>query len=362
MSPPALIAEVESTLYPKITQHVPEIVRILKSLSDLNRDLADQENEGTLDPIPITGTVKLHGTHADILIYSDNTITFQSRNLANLSTAKDNHGFATAMSNKTKILLRLRNLYLSRWTQRNPGVIVDATQPVLIAGEWIGSNIQKDVAIAQLSKRFVIISVNINGQWQSDAAFAGISLPNHDIYNIARAGFFHATLYPEDIARTISELESIVEQVAAQCPFAATFGIEGEGEGLVWKLNSPAYNANPGLWFKTKGGQFRPNFARPPKKTTSFDTLEEKRQQAAALAQVWCSEQRLEQGWDVMREKGEKRNIRGLGTFLKWIQGDILVEERGYIRQYEVGEGTLRIEISKIAKPWYLARMQMELE
>ncbi|CAO2651869.1 Nn.00g001520.m01.CDS01 [Neocucurbitaria sp. VM-36] len=352
MAPPT---DTDPTLYPKITNHVSEIVQ---NLQHLNRDPENPEGEVVLDQVPLVGTIKLHGTHADIVIYNDDRIVFQSRNVTGLSAAKDNQGFATAMSKKSKTLLRLRDLYLSRWTQLNPNATVDASRPVLIAGEWIGENVQKGVAIAQLSKRFVIISVNINGQWQNDTSFSGISLPNHDIYNISRAGLFNATLYPQDIQRTLAEVEPLAEAVANRCPFAETFGVEGEGEGLVWKLAPHQYNSNPTLWFKTKGGRFKPTFARPPKKIKSFDTVEEQRREAASLVQVWCSEQRLEQGWDVMREKGIERNLRGLSDFLKWVQHDVLVEEKGYIQQYKVDESGLKISIARIAKPWYLGRLQ----
>ncbi|KAH7386052.1 hypothetical protein BKA66DRAFT_461385 [Pyrenochaeta sp. MPI-SDFR-AT-0127] len=349
-----LSTDTESTLYPKITNHISEIV---KTLQYLNRDRQDPEHEPELEPLPMLGTVKLHGTHADILVYKDNRIVFQSRNVIGLSSTRDNQGFATEMSKKTKPLIRLRELYLVRWKQLNTGESLDENLPVLIAGEWIGEKIQKGVAISQLSKRFVIVSVNINGKWQRDFDYSGISLPNHDIYNIARAGVYNATLYPKDIQRTILEVEQIAEQVARRCPFAATFGVEGEGEGLVWKLASTHYNPNPNLWFKTKGGRFKPTFARPPKKTMSFDSVAENRKNAAAVAVVWCSELRLEQGWDVLEEKGVERNMRGLSEYLKWIQMDILLEERGFIQQHKIDEGALKIEIAKIARPWYFGRI-----
>ncbi|KAJ4376166.1 hypothetical protein N0V83_001447 [Neocucurbitaria cava] len=352
--------DAERTLYPKITNHVDEIVKILQHLE---RDPKNPEQEVVLDPIPIVGTVKLHGTHADIVIYSDDSIFCQSRNITSLSATRDNQGFANAMSKKRKVLLCLRDLYLARWIQLNPNATISTSHPIVIAGEWIGEKIQKDVAIAQLSRRFVIISLNINGQWQNDTSFSGISLTNHDIYNIARAGLFNATLYPQDLQRTLAEIEPLAEKVAAACPFASTFGIQGPGEGLVWKLAPSQYNSNPTLWFKTKGGKFKPTFAaRPPKKIKSFDTVEEQRKEAARVAELWCSEQRLEQGWDVMREKGVERSLRGLAEFLKWVQLDVLVEERGYIKRYKVDEGDLKISVARIAKGWYLERVQSGIE
>jgi hypothetical protein len=230
----------ESTLYPKITTHVGEIIMALK---DIKRDPESPEKEVGIEAIPIVGTVKLHGTHADILVYGDGRIVFQSRNIVGLQVNKDNAGFASTMSQKTKAILRLRDLFVLRYRELNSDATLDPTQPVLIAGEWIGESIQKDVAISRLSKRFVIISVNINGQWQKDSNYGGIALANHDIYNISRAGVFHQTLYPEDMQRTTNELEALAEQVAAQCPFAATFNLQGEGEGIVWKPADPPFNS-----------------------------------------------------------------------------------------------------------------------
>jgi hypothetical protein len=350
-TPMAITAD--SMLYPKITNHITEIIKALK---ELHQDPEDLEKEVVLDPIPIIGTIKLHGTHADIRIHSDDRIVFQSRNIVGLQVIKDNAGFATTMSQKTKALLRLRDLFIARFTFLNPNTPIDHTHPVLIAGEWIGQSIQKDVAISALSKRFVIISININNQWQPDSDYGGIALPNHDIYSISRAGIFNRTLHPEDPQRTINELEPLAEQVSAQCPFAATFNLTGEGEGLVWKPAHAPYNANPALWFKTKGGRFKPTFARLSRQ--SPESAEQNREAAAVVAKIWTSEQRLEQGLEYLTEHDIRRDIKGLSPFLKWIQNDIVVEERGEIDKLGIEKAVLRIEVAKIARVWYGGRVE----
>ncbi|KAI4660001.1 uncharacterized protein J4E79_005803 [Alternaria viburni] len=345
----------QSTLYPKITTHIPEIIEQLRRS---NRDPTHPERNITVDPIPFVGTVKLHGTHADILIYPDNRIVFQSRNISGLSVAKDNQGFAADMSEKTAAVLGLRDIYLARWRELNPGTPIEEESPIVIAGEWIGEKIQKDVAIAQLSRRFVIVSVNINGAWQKDEEYSDICLPDYDIYNALRAGIFHTTLYPDDYEHTVSEIERMTERVAAHCPFAATFSISGLGEGIVWKPVAPQYNADTSLWFKSKGGKFKPTFFRIPKSIEGADIIKERRKAAATVAVAWCSQQRLEQGWDVLREKGVERDVRALGEFLKWIQHDTLEEEKEHIKEHGVDEAALKIEIAKIAKPWYRAKVR----
>ncbi|KAF2822050.1 hypothetical protein CC86DRAFT_94970 [Ophiobolus disseminans] len=352
-SQPAMANSAASTLYPKITTHINEVVAILRKA---NCDAGNPEKNVILDPIPIVGTVKLHGTHADMLIYSDNRIVFQSRGVVGLQPTKDNAGFAAAMSPKTKALLRLRDLFTACYTQLDPDTPIDPTHPVLIAGEWIGEKIQKDVAITHLSKRFVIISININGQWQKDSDYSAIALPNHAIYNISRAGVFNHILYPENIQHTANELEALAEEVAKHCPFAATFNLAGEGEGIVWKPAFAPHNANPALWFKTKGGRFKPTFAPAPRQ--SSEHAQQMRKAAAAVARIWTSQQRLEQGLEYLTERHVQRNLQGLGAFLKWVQNDVLVEEKGCINEHGVDVQTLKIEIAKIAKTWYLERME----
>lgn len=342
-----------STLYPKITTHIPDII---KNFKKLNVDSATPKQDAFLGAIPLVGTVKLHGTHADILIEGDNRIVFQSRNVVGLDVNKDNAGFATCMSSKIKALLSLRDLYLTRWQQLNPSMPMDPTPTVLIAGEWIGKGVQSGVAICNLSKRFVIVSVNINGQWQKDIDYSDFALPTLDIYNVSRAGHLNATLYPEEPQRTIDELQELAEQVAKHCPFAMTFGLQGEGEGLVWKPALSIYNGSPDLWFKTKGGRFKPTFARPP--WQSSENAEHYREAAAAVARLWCSDQRMEQGLEYLDEKGITRNMKGLTQYLKWIQNDIMVEEKSYIAEHKVDVSSLRIEIAKVTKPWYTDRLE----
>ncbi|KAF2250802.1 hypothetical protein BU26DRAFT_517586 [Trematosphaeria pertusa] len=341
---------VDSTLFPKITNHIAEVINTLRWQE---RDLDNPEKQVILEPIPIIGTVKLHGTHADILVFANNDIVLQSRNKVNLRSTSDNHGFATAMEKKRATLLRLRDRFVARWKKLHPGEELDTSLPVTIAGEWIGEKIQKGVALMHLSKRLVIISARINGQWVADKEYADIEAPEEGIYNISRGGIYHSILYPEDPQHTIDELEPLAERIAACCPFAETFGAIGDGEGLVWKL--VPYISDPQLWFKTKGGKFKSTFAPVPKKLAAG--FEEKQEAAAAVARIWCSEQRMEQGWDYLREKGIERSMKGIGVFLKWVQRDILVEERGYIGDNGVDEGMLKAGIIAIAKPWYLARV-----
>lgn len=347
----------DTTLYPKITNRIKEVLYTLSydtnpsSLSEAVRKLSLSE---ATEQLPLVGTVKLHGTHADILIYpNDDTIVLQSRNCLNISTQADNHGFAAAMQHKSKNVVRLRDRYYARYKELNHDIQIDPNRALIIAGEWIGEKIQKGVALVHLSKRFVIISANINGQWLPDEDYADIHDEEAEVYNISRAGFYHAILDKSNVEKTEQELEKLAEDVAVSCPFAATFGVAGEGEGIVWKIKS--YCSDPRMWFKTKGGKFKPTYTPTPGKgPPADDKLVEKRTMAVKFAEAWCSERRLEQGWDFLREKGLSQNMKNMAIFLKWVTEDILVEEKWDIDEHEVDSKLLRAEIIRIAKPWYL--------
>lgn len=340
------------TLYPKITQHVIEAVKALRRLGP---DFAYSQEDLQPISIPLVGSVKLRGTHSDILVYHNDRIVLQSMDVPCITAANDNQGFAAAMADNTAAILDLRDRYRVRWMHLNPDAHLEAALPILIAGEWIGAGIQKDVAVSQLSRRFVIISININNTWVQDAHYEDIEVPTSSIYNISRGGTYTATLHPVDIARTIAEVEPLAEAVALSCPFAASFGVKGEGEGIVWKPEPTHLHLDPALWFKTKGGRFKPTFA-PAPKALPVD-LQGKRDAADAVAKIWCTPERLQQGWDYLEEVGATRTLKGVGMYLKWVQKDVLIEERGYIDDHGINEGMLRIEIAKMAKQWYITRV-----
>ncbi|UPX17534.1 uncharacterized protein EKO05_0007883 [Ascochyta rabiei] len=226
-----------STLYTRITQHISTVAKALKELRH-NPDHLDEDV--TLEPIPIVGSVKLHGTHTDILVYSDEKIILQLKNGSNITTTNDDQSIVAAMADKMDAILDIRNKYLACWRKLNSNTPLNPRHPILITGEWIGTNTQKDVGISYLSRRFVIVSVNINNSWIPDTHYPCIESPSASIFNVTHGGTFHATMYSDDIARTLSEVEPQAGAVATSCPFSAYFGVHGGGEGKsvcggIWK-------------------------------------------------------------------------------------------------------------------------------
>lgn len=221
---------------------------------------------------------------------------------------------------------------------------------MVIAGEFCGGNIQKKVALLQLKKQFVIVSVNVNNTWLPDEEYSDIHNESIDIYNISRAGFFFKTLQLQDPAETEVEINKLVKQVEEECPYARTFGVSGIGEGIVWKPRS--YFSNPDYWFKSKGEMFA--VAVKPKLPASASDNDGR---SKSFAKAIVTENRMEQGWGYLIEMGITRDMKELGRFLKWVVEDCLREEKRDMEEADIKEQNLKPAIVDIARRWYKAKV-----
>lgn len=221
-----------TTLYPKIFK-LTDFLYAAKSLGPPS--------------IHLTGSVKLHGTHADIVFSPENDIIrLQSRNRKDLVPGnEDNAGFASFVAAiPVRTLLALRDRIMKRFKELNPET--ELLHEVVVAGEWCGTGIQKKVALATIPRFFAMISINVNGCWVPDRDYADISDEEARIFNIGKAGFFEFELSFNDVEASKARIKAITDAVEAECPFAKAMGISGLGEGIVWKATN--YCANPKFW------------------------------------------------------------------------------------------------------------------
>jgi len=331
-----------STLYPKI--HKPsDFVYAAKLLT----------------PPPLTlslvGTTKLHGTHADIVLTSSlsssTEIRLQSRNQTSLAPGKnDNSGFAAFALPLRAQILELGRRIVARYEALNPGVVVEISEesPLVIAGEWCGKGIQKGVALTQLERCFVIVSLWVNGGWVLDENYKGVCDEAVGVYNISRAGYFHFSFDLEDADGSERAVQALADKVERACPFARTFGIEGMGEGIVWKARE--YCGDPAFWFKTKGDALAVSQSN---KVPPSAVAMENRHRAENFAKAVVTENRLMQGWEYMGEMGMERGLKGMGGFLGWVVQDCLAEEEGEMRKVGISKTVLKPAIVGIAKGWF---------
>lgn len=343
-------ASTPSTLFPKITGKVDDLIK--------NYTKRFGYRFATKHPIiKLTGTVKLHGTHADIVIEPDNTVRIQSRNRLSLDVEHDNYDVAASLLPLRKETLELRDRVKERWHQLNRPKELNEDDPVILAGEWIGPGVQKKVGISKLPKRcFVTLSISINGHWQDCEKYTEIHNESAGIHNIARGGFFHEVLDFKDavtLEKCKEKLMAHTMDVERECPFAKSLGISGVGEGIVWKAEYPL-SEDPRFWLKTKG---------PEHRVTQTDKLRKGEMKAGAgekakvFAEAAVGEMRLMQAWDYLGEMGIKRDKAGTQAFNEWLVRDVEVEEKNSILEMEVDKVALRKAIAGIARTWYFRKL-----
>jgi len=349
-TPPTISApQVPSTLFPKITGKVDELI----------------ENYtyrfGTESPtIKLTGTVKLHGTHADIVVEHDNSIRLQSRNRLSLDIEHDNYDVAASLLPLRTEILELAEKVKERWREINYGNYgrkLEGDDPIILAGEWIGPGVQKKIGISKLPKRcFVILSISINGEWQDSEEYVEIHNESVGIYNIARGGFYHEVLDfkdPETLENCKEKLMAHTMEVEKECPFAKSFAISGVGEGIVWKADFPLC-CEPRFWLKTKGAEHN---------VTRTDKLRKEEMKAGAgerakvFAEAAVGEMRLLQAWDYLGEMGIARDKKGIQAFNQWLVKDVEVEEKKEILEMEVDKKALKKAIAGLGRTWYFSKV-----
>ena len=302
-----------------------------------------------VESLDLTGTVKLHGTHADIVFErKSNDIRLQSRNQLALSPEKDNAGFAAFIAaTEKKTLLNLRDRVIKSYRDLNP--TEDVTGDIVIAGEWCGAGVQKKVAISEIPKFFVIISININDSWLPDWQYADISEESARIFHTGKAGFFSHELNMNDVAASEAKIKALTDAVEKECPFAKALGISGLGEGIVWKATKH-YN-HQSFWFKSKGDLLEVSKS---SKLPASAVDKTNRERIGNFAKAIVTENRLEQGWEYL----ESKNASSLGTFLKWVSEDCFAEEKREMETLQMTKRNLNPAITVIAKPWFWTRLE----
>ena len=300
-----------------------------RALRHVVGDIDHQYGEGTKPVIDFLGTVKLDGTHCDIVIGHD-TLRFQSRNKI-ISTADDNIGCCVFLEPRTGHLI-------ATVRKRFPNF----KEYIMLSGEYCSSKICKKVALRNLPKMFVLFGVCIDGVWQSKETYRDISDVSNTIYNIYDFPTWTITIDFNDPYAHQDTLDTLTKEVGTACPFARQLGVEGVGEGIVWV---PVDENIPTMWFKTKSERYVEEHKVPIVKISGDDVK--------PYAIAWVHPGRLEQGMDYMREMRIEPTIRTMSTFRDWVSADILREEQDVIEKNEIHVKNLMREINTLCVAWY---------
>lgn len=198
-----------------------------------------------VDTCEIEATPKLHGTCSAIVKHSqDGPITFQSRSRI-ITADDDNAAFAATMQKNMDQV----HCIFSEIQAVNNGVY-----PIIVYGEWCGKGIQKNVALNQVEKCFVIFKIVLGrdqeGGWVNMNDYAHIQAPPI-IRNIREVAPYIFTIKKQSVKEDMKAIDAVVQKIDAQCPYALQlFGASGHGEGLVLR---PMTIHSSDYWWKQKG-------------------------------------------------------------------------------------------------------------
>jgi len=359
------VASQNGNLFPKISGKHQDFLANLQQL----------KSESKLPPIlDMEGTTKLHGMHADI-VYNlheartdpaaapNQTVLFQSRNRI-CEPDESQQGWPRDIAQFPDALTYLQNRILTRFVEKNPDTTLDTAYPLIVAGEWIGGRVQKDVGLAQLSNRFVILSIQLNGVWQKDSDYSDIEATRAGIYSVFRArqtklAFDTSNLTADNPA--LLEMQRLADSVERCCPFAAAFGIaDAPGEGVVWKPGVPSARADAKYWLKTKGPVFGKENRIDPAKIRA-DAARDLSIGDAALR--WVTPRRVEQGFEYLNEMDIDPNRQTcVKEYINWIVNDVVVEEArdidAFKSRFADAEQTVRRKVAWLAKHAFLQKMR----
>lgn len=326
--------------FPHIGQFKNAIREVEAATRYIGRNDMDEPIYDPRIPLPvldIEGTVKLHGTNAAIG-YNPQTDELWLQSRSNVLTENaDNMGFYAAYGNSD-----LR--YLFREIP-NP-----AQAPIILFGEWCGKGIQQTVAISKLPKLFVIFAVQVGEDF----------LPTFDVRDIQNRIFdirdFGVTYGAVDFNKpeeVIPEFERVVGIVDQRCPVAAALGVEGPGEGLVWRITTPGWS-DPRYWFKTKGEEHK-----VVETKVAIPLGPEMMQGIADFVSRTVTENRCKQAVQILREANKPADKTSTGDFIKWIVADIQREEADTIEVNQFDAKALNNALAHAAKNWYFQAIAM---
>lgn len=299
--------------------HIEAFHAVVKYARYVNGSPTVPADEQLHAPVVFRGTVKLHGSNAGVACLPEGLVA-QSRTRS-LAIGDDNYGFAAFVA-RPEVAAAIRSI--------EADIRAETGQPpdtrLTLFGEWCGPGLQKGVALNRLpDKQLVLFAVAVGEADEArylDAVprlgdrFAAVS-----IFSILDGPVWEETvdfMRDETVAAFVDKASALTEQVEARCPWGAKFGVEGVGEGIVWTPIGPQFGRTD-LYFKTKGEKHRNTGGKGVKIPIDPQVLAG----VAKFVEYAVTDNRLEQGLEVLGEMGKAVEMKSMGDYLRWVGNDV---------------------------------------
>lgn len=333
--------------FPSIGQFYHARKELIKRATYVGRDKKGDPVFNNTLPLPVVefeGTVKLHGTNAAIVFLPEGEEYFQSRENV-VTPENDNFGFARMMKELSHSFDEIRKNF-------------DNTKIIVLYGEWAGEGLKNNAAITKLTKAFYLFAAfeilpetdEFGANLKREIDITGWKMPL-GFFNIKDFPSFKVNIDLQNPEPAIIEINKLVSTVEKCCPVAAKMGVEGIGEGLVFKPTDDRLKESR-FWFKTKGAEHSNSQVRvmvtvdPVKYATEQKFLE-----------VAASEERLEQGFNFIIHNFGSASEKNTGDFLRWLFNDVVKEMTEEMKLAGIEEKNLGKMLAQKARPWYFARL-----
>ena len=283
--------------------------------------------------ITFKAKIKLHGTYAGIMISNKGIITTLSRSRI-ITPENDNANFANWVSQHSTEFIRL--------TPQSGSIILN--------GEWCGPGIQKGTAVNQLPKHiFAIFAIHIidNNEYIQNLLIEpedilpftknipdSYAIPWFDNNRLFNINLLNTT--PLQNETTINDINQCITEIDDCDPWLLSqFNISGTGEGLVFypinttKFKCSNYQFFANLCFKAKGEKHKITGG---KKTKSVQFNPDITANINELVLMLVTEDRVLQATNETSQNNNIFNIENIGSFLHWINLDIIKEATSEIQ------------------------------
>lgn len=326
--------------FPKIRQY-HQVIRHLK----LHHQYVGKDEDGEpifdsnikLPVVEFIGYEKHHGTNASIVFSHDGSFYCQSRE--NIVTEeRDNAGFAHWVHKEGyKIFDQIKH-HFDGWD----GYVV-------LYGEFAGGSIQKGVALNQLPKMFIVFGMKKvciidpdNNEWVDSSYVKDHSI---SVYNATESPSYTIQVDLERPDKAIEQMNSWVDEIDKESPFAKNLGVSGVGEGLVFRVKNQ-YSFDRA--FKVKGSSHSKSKI---KKLPTVDV--QKMDSIQQAVETHCNEDRMEQIYDKIVLSEADKVPQNIGNFIRLLIEDCWEEEGDSVRASDITRKEFSAAASKKAAKWF---------
>ncbi len=349
--------------------HIDALYQVARYIEIMNANPECPEKHKIRTPVKYRGTVKLHGTNAGVALTAESNppepqdLVAQSRTRALEVGKNDNNGFAQFVHYPTgERETAFRKI--EGEVRQSAGIAKEAT--VVLYGEWIGPGVQGSVAIGKLpDKQFVLFAVKVfEAGADEDAGGAYVAVPalgdrfaGLNIFSIVDGPTWELEIdfsSEESRQAALDKAEELTQAVEGECPWAARFGIQGMGEGIVWTPVGDHWGVSD-LFFKTKGVKHKVTKSKKDRPSLAPEVVES----IDGFVEFAVTENRLEQGLEAVQEAGHELSQKGIGPYLAWVSKDVQRECALELEGNELTWKQVSRAVTKKARDFYIERTQL---